>query len=177
MIEGKPFLKFPFKVSTLASDDPYHPESHYFLEGDWNNWGYLYYANAQPGSNLLFKAWLHHQGGSSSQDVKDAMAELVDSSGRVLGASNVGLNLSLRPEWTRYEFMLRNDKGALVAEDLLGKDGNYAIRLKMDGREYGRYPFAVKGGKIVPSGRADRASSNPLDFIEGGPDAFWLQRQ
>lgn len=176
MIEGKPFLKFPFSVATVQSDDPYNPQTLYFLEGDWNNWGYLYYPNARPSSNLHFKAWLHHKGRLKNHDVKNAMAELVDSSGKVLGASQVGLNLSLRPEWIRYDFLLRTDKGALVAQDLIGKDGSYAIRLKMDGKEYGRYPFMVRGGKIVTAGRADRAGTDPLNFIEGGPDAFWVKK-
>jgi hypothetical protein len=172
-IEGKPFQQFPFKVVTKESGDPYHPGTTYLLDGDWNRYGYLYYADAVPSRPLEFKMWLRGMGASRPSKV---MVDLLDSAGKVLASSQTGgTSYSLRPEWVRYAFTLRTERTFLPASDVLSKPGSYLIRVSMDGQLYGEYPFQVSDQKIVKGER--QATSSSLTHIEGGADSWWLEKR
>lgn len=171
-IEGKPFQRFAFSVWAGAGTDPYHPSPTYVLNGDWNRYGYLYYADAVPERPLQFKLWLRSLGSSHS---RSATVQLLDSSGRVLAHSQAGTSYSLHPEWVRYEFTLRTKRTFFPASDLLKKDGSYSIRVRLDDQIYGIYPFKVSGHHILRQGR-QAPSYRSLDRIEGGADAWWLEK-
>ena len=47
-IPGELYYTFPFSVAKLSSDDPFGGGECYRLEGDWADWGYLYYGDAKP---------------------------------------------------------------------------------------------------------------------------------
>jgi hypothetical protein len=176
-IEGKPFQRFDFSLSTIGSDDVYDPGEVYVLDGPWSDYGYLYYSDAVPSNNLSFKTWFRLPGkveGRPSQKIK---VELLDSAGAVVAGTRGSTSYYFSLEWKRYDFMLHNSKGAIRASDLLAKDGNYTVRVTVDGQKYGSYPYTVSGGKLLRQGRADRASTNPLDFVEGGRDAWFSKRQ
>ena len=66
--------------------------------------------------------------------------------------------------------------GYFKAKDLVGTDGKYKLTMKLDGKSYGEWKFAVSGGKPVPVGRAARGKADPLSFVEGGRDAFWFEQ-
>ena len=63
------------------------------------------------------------------------------------------------------------------AKDLLAKDGDYTLTVKVNETLYGTWKFAVAGGKFQYKGRTVRAEADPLRFIEGGRDAWWYCRE
>jgi len=89
-VEGKQFYRFPFEVSVLQSEDPILPLDVHMLEGDWNNLGYLFYADANPEQNLVWKVWLRNIGrdGKEYKKIK-AFAELYQGK-KLIAVSNKG---------------------------------------------------------------------------------------
>ena len=176
-VEGTHFYHFPFRVDTLESSDPFNPGEKYFLEGDWSDWGYLYYRDANPGMSIQWKVWLRNKGLESHKDVKVELE--VKRGGKLVCTTRPHTTYSLRPEWVRYEFdlifpMEGTSGGAYFkAKDLLSADGSYTLGMKIDGQPYGVWNFKIAGGKLQPEGRAVRGKADPKTFVEGGVDAFW----
>jgi hypothetical protein len=73
--------------------------------------------------------------------------------------------------------MALDDPGNEVfyARDL--KDGSYTVTVTLDEATYGEYAFSVKGGAIQHQERQVRESTNPLEYIEGGPERFFMKRK
>ena len=174
---GKKFYVFPFQVSKVASKDPFKPGDGHYLDGDWENWGYLYYSEANPERNLEWKFWLRDK----TVDIrgKDAKIDVtISKGGKVIVESNPA-TYNIKPTWIRFAFGLSHPKkgtsgGAYFkAKDLLAKDGSYVLTVKIDKKTYGSWKFNVKGGKLVYGPRTQRGASDPLTFIEGGRDAWW----
>jgi hypothetical protein len=179
-LEGKLFYRFPFKLVAVGSDDPFDPGKVWQLEGAWNDYGYLFYADANPSNALAFKLWLQKKGKPKPGEEMKAKAEIVRmSDGKVL-CIGTG-NYRPRPNWIRYDFMgnFRHPENDAVyyTKELLGQDGAYEVRISINEEPYGTYPFEIKGGKIQYQGRAVRGETNPLIFVEGGRDAWWLRRK
>lgn len=70
----------------------------------------------------------------------------------------------------------------LKAADLLREDGKYSVRLTIDGKLYGEYPFTVKGGRIEFQGKQVREKTDPMDYIvdymSGGKySSWWIKQQ
>ena len=68
------------------------------------------------------------------------------------------------------------------AGEILGEDGAYRIRLAIDGKPYGDYPFTIKGGRIELQGRQMREGTDPQDYITdhisgGRYTSWWLKRE
>ena len=65
---------------------------------------------------------------------------------------------------------------------MLQEDGRYSVRLTIDGKPYGQYPFTVKDGRIQLQGRQVHAGTDPLlyivDYLSGGRyTSWWLKRE
>jgi hypothetical protein len=61
-------------------------------------------------------------------------------------------------------------------------DGRYSVRLTLDNKQYGEYPFVVKGGRIELQGNQIRANTDPMvyitDYLSGGRyTSWWIKRQ
>ncbi len=179
--EKGPFFIFPFSITKLASDNPFEGTDKYFLEGDWNNWGYFYYSNARPEQMLQWKVWLRYKGVKNEKDVKIHIKVTNDKDGKVICRSrdNVNMTYTLRSDWVRYQFdmIFPENEGIggayFKAKNLLEKDGDYTLAMDIDGKEYGKWKFSVKNNKFVYTDRTDRQNADPTSFIEGGLDAFW----
>lgn len=167
---GKPFYKFEFR----AENGP----RGLVTIGDWNDYGYLIYQDADPSRQLRFTTWL--LGNSASvQNVVPELKLIRDSDGKAIaGSDKNGIRQNLLPDWKRIDFNLKpaaGDSYAFFAKDLLAVDGKYTLELKVDNAVYGRYRFEVKGGKIVKSGRqAD--GTDPMVYIYGGADAWFIRK-
>ena len=183
--EGKPFCRFPFSVVEGTSDDPYQPAGpRYFIEGAWNEYGNIFYQRNDPQSILKFTTWLQQKIGHESKtpvpyDIK--LVRLKD--GVVLGQDSATLNL--QPRWLQADFFFQDaaaDKNShLSAAGLLREDGKYTVRLRIDGKPYGEYPFVVKGGRIQFQGKQIREGTDPLlyitDYLSGGRySSWWIKR-
>jgi hypothetical protein len=64
----------------------------------------------------------------------------------------------------------------------LREDGRYSVRLTIDNKPYGTYPFVVKGGRIELQGKQIREKTDPMDYIvdylSGGRyTSWWIKRE
>ena len=176
------FYSFPFTVEKLGSDDPFGPGDCYVLNGDWENWAYLYYREAKADQSLHWKVWLRNKA-AEPVDVKIRVEVTRDADSKLVCTSRGTTTYTLKPDWVRYDFDLIFPKeleggGAYFkAKDLLETDGAYTLTTKINDEVYGTWKFTIKGGKLQYAGRALRGEADPLTFIEGGKDAWWYARE
>ena len=177
-LNGELFYRYPFKLVSVGSTDAFDPEKSWHLEGAWNDWGYLFYGDADPSQTPMFKLWLMRPGKLSNKDFMVKASIVRESDGAVV-CRNTYLQTTPKPWWIRYELQMVDPENEQIfrTERLLKEDGNYAVKVTVDGELYGTYPFAVKDGKIVSADRAQRGKTSPLIFVEGGRDAFWMRRK
>lgn len=180
-IEDKPFYRFPFSVVTMKSDDLYKAEGNrYFIEGAWNDYGNIYYQRNDPESILTFTTWVQNKVGNQAQTSVPYDVKLISSrDGRALAEYNG--TLRLEPRWLKADLHFRpagGDQNAYFkAGDLLREDGRYAVRLTINNKLHGVYPFVVKGGRIELQGKQIREKTDPMvyivDYLSGGRYTSW----
>ncbi len=104
--------------------------------------------------------------------------------GHVLAADTGSLRLE--PRWLKAQLNFHPAGGDtntyFRAGDLLREDGRYSIRLTIDKKPYGEYPFVVKSGRIELQGKQIRESTDPMvyivDYLSGGRyTSWWIKRQ
>jgi len=184
--DDKPFTRFPFSVVEAKSDDPYQPAgTRYFIEGAWNEYGNLFYQRNDPESSLTFTTWVQDKRGNQTKTSAAYELKLVSlKNGKVLGEDAGTLNLE--PRWLEAKLFFHpagGDKNSyLKAADLLREDGKYAVRLTIDGKPYGEYPFVVKSGRIQFQGKQVRETTDPMlyivDYLSGGRySSWWIKRE
>ena len=175
------FYSFPFSVAGVIGGAGAGKST--LLNGDWNNWGYLLYAGADPDQQLVWKVWLRSGTPGRDQGFKVSVVTTPLEKSRLMCTSRPNVTTSVRTEWDRREFdfihpMQGTSGGAMFyARELLGADGAYTLKMDIDGRHYGTWRFRVQGGRLVKTGRADPATADPLRFIDGGADAWWYCRE
>lgn len=185
-IDDKPFTRFPFSVAEEKSDDPYQPAGkRYFIEGAWNEYGNIFYQRNDPQSSLTFTTWAQDKRGNESKTSAPYNIKLMNlKDGKALGEDSG--TLRLEPWWLELKLSFRptgGDKNSyLKAADLLREDGKYSVRLTIDGKVYGDYPFTVKGGRLEFQGKQIREKTDPMDYIvdylSGGRySSWWLKRE
>lgn len=177
------FYTFPFSVAKIGGDDPFGAGECFTLNGDWQDYGYLFYRDAKPDQSLQWKVWLRNDG-CEEESVKVRIEITRDQDGELVCTSRENTTNSCQPKWTRIEFDMVFPEGKDVphgtyfkAQDLLATDGAYTLTMKLDDQPYGTWKFAVKDGKLQYTGRTLRGTADPLTFIEGGRDAWWYAKQ
>jgi len=184
-LEDKPFYRFPFSVSELKNDDPYQPAgTRHFIEGAWNEYGNIFYQRNDPKSTLRFTTWVQDKSGHVSKNAVPSDIKLIRArDGKVLGSASDSLRLE--PRWQQADFYFvppGGDKSNyLTAGDLLAEDGRYIVRLSINEKPYGEYPFTVKGGRIQLQGKQIRESTDSMnyivDYLSGGRyTSWWIPR-
>ena len=185
-IDDKPFYRFPISVVQIKSDDPYQPAGdRYFVEGPWNEYGNIFYQRNDPQSSLRFTTWVQDKSGHQNKTPVPYDVKLVSArDGRVL-ASQTG-SLRLEPRWLKADLYFTPTGGEpnayFKAGDLLREDGRYSVRLMLNNKQYGEYPFVVKGGRIELQGHQIREKTDPMnyivDYLSGGRyTSWWIKRQ
>ncbi|QQS42039.1 MAG: hypothetical protein IPM63_03590 [Acidobacteriota bacterium] len=171
----------PFSLRVKQPDDPFDGGALYLTDGPWNDWGYLFYSEADPEQNLAWKIWLRAEENSSTR--KEIRVEVKrDKDGKLICENRRNTSTSLRSDWVRHSFDLVNPPvktsgGAYFkAKDLLAVDGGYTLTMTVEGKPYGTWKFKVAGGKLSHTGRTVRGEADPLRFIEGGKDAWWYSK-
>ena len=171
------FYSFPFGISKVSGDDPFASRDRWFIDGDWERWGYFHYDGADPEKPLAWKVWLRNKSAGRDRDIKPKV-ELRHAGGDLVCVGR-DTTQTLKPAWNRFEYGLifppeKTSGGAYFkAKDLLNRDGDYTLTLLFDDGPYAVWKFTIEGGKFKPAGRTVRGQANPLTFIEGGLDAFW----
>jgi hypothetical protein len=184
-IEDKPFYRFPFSVAVMKSDDPYAAEGNrYFIEGAWNEYGNIYYQRNDPQSSLTFTTWVQDKAGHQNKNSVPYDVKLVNAGGSVLAAHDG--TLRLEPRWLKADLYFRPSGGDanayFKAGDLLKEDGRYSVRLTINNKLYGTYPFVVKAGRIELQGKQIREKTDPMvyitDYLSGGRyTSWWIKRE
>ncbi len=178
-LQGGRFYTFPFKVTTVPGENA--GVTNHYLEGDWADWAYLYYRDADPGQALVWKVFLRHKSARLRADAKVRVEITRDTDGKLVATSREGMTRSLQAGWVRHDMeliqpMQGTSGGAyLKASEIVGRDGWYTLRMTIDGQHYGTWKFGVQGGKLNYAGRAAR-DADPLRSVFGGADAWWYER-
>ncbi len=177
-VEGEHFFHFPFTVSVVASPDPETRDDYFYLDGAWEDWSYFVYRDADPDEPLRWKVWLRDKTTDYYENY-EVTAEVRRDGGGLVCTGREGVSYNLRPGWVRAEFdMIHPSDGSLFrAKDLLSNDGSYTMTLELNGELYGTWKFEISGGEFVYEGRTDRAVTDPLVFIEGGPGVFFYEKE
>lgn len=180
--DGKVFYKFFFSIDVLKSNNPFKSKDKYYLEGDWSDWGYFYIPDGNPERNISWKIWLRNKTMEKETEAK-IVATITDKNNKEICSSTENNSYRLKDPWKRYDFIMAwpesSGKGGTVfyAKELLNKDGDYTLTLKINDEEYGKWLFSIKNNEFVLVGRADRSSADPTTFVEGGLDAFWFKKK
>lgn len=184
-IDGKPFHKFPFKVVSKNSGSAYKMNKEWKLEGPWEDYAYLLMNDKESGK-MEIKLWLRNP----TKDYKNAKGYVrivSDATGKVVGTGGgKQFVVPLYQEWRRSEFDIRRpgklnvkgeyfDNQPLRANSGLFPDGSYTVNVYLDEQLHRKYKFTINGGKIKEQGRQVRESTDHVNFVEGGGDAFWLE--
>jgi hypothetical protein len=178
------FYRFPFAVTTAASDDPYQPPgTRYFIEGPWNEYGNIFYQRNDPESTLRFSVWVQDKTTHEQQRSIPYEAQLVRvRDGKLLGQDKAELRAD--PQWKTLDVYFQAAGGDasshLKAGEVLREDGAYRVALNIDGKPYGVYTFTVSGGKIQLQGlQADGTDPHNriVDYLYGGRyRSWWIPR-
>lgn len=185
-IDDKPFYRFPFSVVVIKSDDPYQPAGNrYFIEGAWNDYGNIYYQRNDPQSSLTFTTWVQDKVGHVNKDSVPYEVKLLNTRNARVLAAYAG-TLRLEPRWLKADLDFRPSGGDqntyFKAGDLLREDGSYSVRLTINNKLYGEYPFVVKAGRIELQGKQIREKTDPMvyivDYLSGGRyTSWWIKRE
>jgi hypothetical protein len=180
-VENDHFYHFPFGISKLKPANAFDGGDFYFIDGDWEKWGYLYYFEANPDKNLTWKIWLRHKA-TERRGIDAKIDVTIYRGGKPIAKSRPSTH-RLKPWWIRYAFeLIEPMKGTsggryFKASDVVNKDGAYTLKMVINGKPYGTWSFSVKGGKLNYTGRTVRGKADRLTFIEGGKDAWWYKKK
>jgi hypothetical protein len=181
-LDGQKFFTFPFEISKVSPSDPFSGEESFFIDGEWERWAYLYYSEANINRMVQWKVWLRNKAATREKDVKPSL-DVVGPDGKIVAVGPVGVTYTLGQRWNRFAIDLHHPSksvsgGALMkASELLAKDGQYSLTLKLNGIPYGTWKFRVEGGRPAYEGRTLRGKADPITFIEGGKDAWWYEKK
>ena len=183
--DDRQFQKFAFSVVAMKSDNPYQAAGNrYFIDGAWSEYGNLYFQRNDPQSSFTFTTWVQDRAGRESKRSVPYEIKLVRARTGQVVAEETG-SLRLEPRWLAATLYFRppGDKSShFKAGEILGEDGVYRIRLAIEGKPYGDYPFTIKGGRIELQGRQVREGTDPQDYITdhisgGRYTSWWLRRE
>lgn len=183
---GAPFWRFPFTVAASGGDDPYAPSTSYRLGGAWETDAYILHDDRESGE-WTFKLWLHPADLSTDQNAYLRVTRDGESEPVLIGGSRQARIGFIDGGWGRKEYELvrpgqQNRDGGYFdnrpfrANTERLDDGAYTLTFFLGDAPYGRYPFTVAGGEIVPTGQ-QAAGADAETRIDGGGEAVWLVRE
>ncbi len=178
-LEGKLFYRFPFTVRVQQGGDEYNPDNRYFLDGPWADWAYIYVANNNPGSSAQFSIWLRDDQASPGNWGEHHFSVSFKHNGTLIGewpGEGVESPYQLKPWYDRYGMNIRGVNGSIYSGDLL-KDGTYDVVVTQDGQSYATYQYEVAGGKFQHQAEQIRESTDPLVYVDGGGERFFMKRK
>lgn len=152
-VNGKPATSFDFTVTVQSSDDPFAPDSTFFVNGPWNDLALLQVVNGKPSTPLTFKFFTRQETAQPDNNMK-ATVELFHEGELIALANPGGVAWS---EWSlkEFDFSFPVEQGGrkFTFADLVKNDGDYTITVKLDGQLYGHYAIKVTSGKVAPHTR------------------------
>lgn len=186
-VEGEPFWRMPFEITSSGGGDPYDSDPTFRLDGMWSGHAYILHDTDESGE-WQFKLWLHP--GDISTDMNAYVRVTRDGQSEpvlVGGSKQARIGFISNNNWGRKDYELmrpgqQNARGEYFdnrpfrANSETLADGDYVLTFYLGDEVYGRYPFTVLEGAIVP--RGDQApGADPMTRIDGGGAATWLVRE
>ncbi len=176
------FYSFPFQLRIVEPQSRKWDEVLFLTDGAWNDWGYLYYSNAEPDRPLMWKIFMRDE--KHALSFHKVKVEIVRDAGeKTICKNREEKRLRWSHDWVRQDILLTypsRDGGEdefFLAKDLLEVDGGYTLKMEVDGSLYGKWKFNVEQGRLNYTGRTLTQSADPLTFIDGGIDAWWYKRE
>ena len=179
-LEGTHFWTFAFGVSSLTDNAG---QTGWFLDGPWEDWAYMFYADGNPQSGLMWKVWMRNKMVNLQRSARVSVEVTRDGDGQMVCQSNLTAERLLQPYWVRFEFPLdwpadsEHPGLTMVAQTLLANDGAYTVTVKIEQQPYAQWKFSVANGQLARVPRTDPATADPMTFIQGGDDAWWYERE
>ncbi|AKS43153.1 hypothetical protein [Wenzhouxiangella marina] len=181
-LDGQAFWAMDFELVASGGASPYE-QGHYLLEGPWSEWAYVYVPNGNLSQAPTFNLFLRDAEARPWQWTDQVVVievyrngELVAQHGHNAGASRPASIVQAKPWWVAHEFSLRSatDDG-FVPASALTEAGAYEVRVGINGEPWGVFRYAADGSLPRPD-RQRRGSDDPMHFLEGLTDRFYLQR-
>ncbi len=161
-----------------AGADAYTPDSKWYLDGPWADFGYIYIPRNRRAA-AQFSVWLRDEEAEPGKWGNPQTNMVIKRNGEVLSfwpGLNEANPLQLKPWYIRYDLNPRSKKGSVPASEYV-EDGSYEITITLDGKVHGVYKYEMKGGKFAHTGAQVRDKTDPQLFIEGGGERFFIKRQ
>lgn len=174
--DGKVFYQFPFAVKKLAGNDPYKPGDLFYSDGAWNDYGYLTFEGDEK--LVRWNMWLFDTGVKEGDDWKTVKVEVVKG-GKVIALNDEKLDKTrvVKRNWLQRKYVVAtSQRTPFSLKQLAVTDGAGELRVTVNG-VLSVYPFTVKGGQVLPTGRAVREGTDPLRVIDGGGEAVFLLKK
>ena len=111
-------------------------------------------------------------------DWKTVKVEVVKG-GKVIAFNDDKLDKTrvVKRNWLQRKYVVATpQRGTFSLKQLAAMDGAGELRVTVNG-VLSAYPFTVKGGQVLPTGRAAREGTDPLQFIEGGGQGVFLLKK
>ena len=172
LLNNEPITRFPFRVWSKDSTDPFNPVRHTFAEGPWNEWAVLTVPDGTTSGGPSLTFWA--RGGSF---LKGSKREYLQVSLELDGDTvfeSTSKTLSKDPrsaEWRAYSVDLqfpRSEGGARIkTENLLEQDGTYVVVVKSKNKVYGKFPLQIRDGAIQPHPRQGIQYEPHADYLPG----------
>jgi hypothetical protein len=169
LVEGTPFYRFPFTVEVAESDDPYNPETRYYLEGPWDDYAYIYIPDNNPAAAPTFSIWLRDKEAPLGRKTSRQMNVKIKRGRQVVAfwpMSDRSNPVDFPPYWERLDVGLRDDSsGGFSAADIL-QDGTYEVVVTVDDQPFATYRYTASGGQIQHQDRQVRDQTDPFEYIK-----------
>ena len=177
-IDGDAFWSLPFEVTKSPAESAYDQPNSY-LEGPWNEWAYIYVPNGNLSQAPTFNVFLRDKKAKPGNWVDKSIELDVMRDGELVAqyGHESGSQQAAKPWWISFEFALRapDNQGFVPASELVA-EGDYEIVMRVNGESAGTYRYRAEGA-IPFSGRQDRESADPMSYLEGAQDRFYIQKQ
>ena len=182
-LDGQAFWEMDFEVTTSGASSAYE-SGHYQLEGPWAQWAYVYVPNGNLAQTPTFNLFIRDTSARPGQWTDQVIVveayrdgELVAQHGHNPGASRPASIVQAKPWWVAHELALRSadDSGFAPASELVAA-GDYEIRVTINDEVWGVYRYSSEG-EWPELTRQDRDSSQPMRFLEGLTDRYYLERE
>lgn len=177
-VEGDLFYRFPFTVDVEGGDDPYNPGGRYYFDGPWDDYAYLYIPDNNPASSPTFSVWFRDKSSTLSVMKSFDVNVTIRRGGQAVaywpgpGEANP---VDFPPYWERLDVGLRSGSSGFSAAELM-KDGTYTVVVTVDGKPYAQYRYTARGGQVAHQDRQVRDATDPLDYIEGDTQRYFMKR-
>lgn len=177
-IDGEEFWELPFEVVSEEASNAYD-QPNVYLKGPWQNWAYIYVPNGNLNQTPTFNLFLRDKNATPGNWTESRIHVEIERDGELVaqhGKNNSSIQQA-KPWWINQELALRkpDDSGFASGADIL-QEGDYTIKVTINDELWGEYEYESDGGSLPFKGRQDREDADPMEYLEGATDRFYIER-